>query len=523
MDKLLIVILTAALATGMTQAKEPAAALKKTGTPSAKPLNVVMIELDDCNYKTFGFMGHKFVKTPNLDKLAKQSTVFNNCIVQGTACAPSRNSLISGKYPHQTGIYMNATPTGLPENCWTFPAALRRAGVYTSFFGKDHFRPFPFRPGNHSSYKERNELVRSQLGFDHVLPTGGKVAVSNRKHGPEKDAYTKYLHGRGEGVYDALVESYGNRNGIDIFFPLDEEDYLDTFIVNSAIDWMKRGETDNKPFMLWIDLTLPHPPSDVPQKYKDMYKDVQLDPVIPIRKEGLPPSLANEMREKSDEMTYRRQYLAMQTMVDMLVGRLVDYLDESGLRENTIFFFFADQGSMIGHHGLYSKKYFYRDVINSPLIVSHPKYGKGMVIDQCVELLDISKTLVTLYGCSPEDIASTEGYDFMPLLRGEPFERKTAHAEQHGVNMIQNERFKLVSYEDGDILYDLLKDPDELVNVVNDHPEIVKMLHKRKANWLKRSGPVLPSVIDEKKAAPKRRKTPRKNPAKGGALRNNSD
>jgi hypothetical protein len=100
--------------------------------PPAKRMNVVMVEADDLNPMALGYMGHPVARTPNLDRLAAEGTVFTNCIVQGTACAPSRNSLISGTYPHNTGIYMNATSARLPENCWTFPAALRRAGVCTA-------------------------------------------------------------------------------------------------------------------------------------------------------------------------------------------------------------------------------------------------------------------------------------------------------------------------------------------------------------------------------------------------------
>ena len=132
---------------------------------AAERLNVVMVEADDLNPMALGYMGHRVVKTPHLDRLASQGTVFKNCIVQGTACAPSRNSLLTGTYPHNTGIYMNASSAELPKNCWTFPAALSRAGVHTAFYGKNHFRT-------------------DQLGFDINFSTGGKVAVSGRKHPP---------------------------------------------------------------------------------------------------------------------------------------------------------------------------------------------------------------------------------------------------------------------------------------------------------------------------------------------------
>ena len=504
MKNLLTAMLVTLVATGVLSAKEPATALNETAGPAKTPLNVVMIEADDLNAMALGYMGHPVVKTPHLDRLAAQGTVFKNCIVQGTACAPSRNSLITGRYPHNTGIYMNQSSAGLPENIWTFPAALKRAGVYTALYGKNHFRPFGINPRD--SYQKQNQVIRNQLGFDHAFSMGGKVAVSARKHPPEKDPYSKYLHDKG--LYDKLVAAYTNRKGLDIEFPLDEEDYVDTFIINSAIKWLKAKEARKDPFFLWIDLTLPHPPMDVPQKYKDLYKDVDLDPVIQMRKAGLPAALANDMRTNSRDSTeYRRGYLAMITMMDALVGRLVDHLDKSGLRKNTIVIFIADQGSMTGHHGLYSKKYFYKEVINSPTIIAHPKHGKGKVVTRPVELLDISKTMVTLYGCDSKDVAQTHGYDLMPLLKGEPFQRKYAHAEQHEVNMIQDERFKLVTYKDGEILYDLKNDPAELTNAIAKYPDIAKMLRQKKTHWLSNSGAVKPSVLRPAKNNA-RKKTP---------------
>ena len=473
---------------------------------ASERLNVVIVEADDLNPMTLGYMGHRVVKTPNLDRLAAQGTVFKNCIVQGTACAPSRNSLITGTYPHNTGIYMNASSAGLPENCWTFPAALRRAGVYTALYGKNHYRPFGINPRD--SYEKQNQVIRDQLGFDHAFSMGGKVALSARKHPPEKDPYSKYLHDKG--IYDKLVAAYTRkkRNGVHIDFPLDDEDYIDSFIINSATTWLKarKASKDQDPFFLWIDLTLPHPPMDAPRKYKDLYKDADLDPLIPGRKTGLPASLANDMNvSRTDSTAYRRGYLALITMMDALVGRLVDHLDKSGLRENTIVIFFADQGSMTGHHGLYSKKYFYKEVINSPLIISHPKHGRGKVINRCVELLDLSKTMVTLYGCDSKDIARTHGFDLMPLLKGGSFGRKFAHAEQHEVNMIQNERFKLVTYKDGEILYDLKKDPEELTNAIARRPEIAGMLREKRDHWLTHSGEVKPSVLRPEKGRPRRK------------------
>ena len=100
-------ILVAVIVTSLFQAHRLSAAPNEAKTAAKQPLNVIMIEADDLNPMALGYMGHGVVKTPHLDRLAAQGTVFRNCIVQGTACAPSRNSLITGSYPHNTGIYMN--------------------------------------------------------------------------------------------------------------------------------------------------------------------------------------------------------------------------------------------------------------------------------------------------------------------------------------------------------------------------------------------------------------------------------
>lgn len=454
-------------------------------------LNVVLIEVDDLNYKNLGYMGHPVAITPHLDKLAAQGTVFNNCIVQGTACAPSRNSLLTGTYPHNTGIYENQSKAGLPEGQWTFPAALERAGVYTSFYGKNHFRTFGLDP--RADYRTKNQYIGEQLGFTHTFSTGGKVAVSARLHDADSDPYSEYLTQKG--TYQQLVDAYANKSGQMIDFPLDEEDYLDAFIINSSVDWMesfqKTKEAQEKPFFLWVDLTLPHPPMDTPAKYFEMYKDVELPDNIPVRKEGLPASLTDQMNAKDTE-EYRRGYLAMITMLDAQVGKVTDFLDQSGLRKNTIIIFISDHGSMIGHHGLMAKKFFYKDVINSPLIISHPQFGQGRTINRAVELLDLSKTMLSLYGCAEDDLAQSHGEDLMPLLSGEGiYERKFAHAEQtRDINMIQNAAYKLISYPDGDILYDLKNDPDELRNVIDDFPGIAKNLRQYKEGWLANSGEI---------------------------------
>lgn len=448
--------------------------------------NVVVIEVDDLHYKCLGYMGNKVVKTPNLDKLAASGTVFNNCIVQGVACAPSRNSLISGSYPHNTGIYLNQSLASLKNNGWTFPKALQRAGVYTSLIGKNHFRAHGFKIDGDAKSTERNKIVSQQLGFDYSVSTLGKVVVSKTLIDSEKDPYAKSLHEKN--VYEKLVKAYNKKP---LVFPLGEEDYLDSFISNRSVDWLKNRKSGEKPFFMWIDYSLPHPPMDAPAKYRGMYDDAKLPKLIPANKKGLPKCMSKGMKAKG-KSSYLRGYYELVTMMDDQVGKIMSAIDDAGLRENTIIVFFSDHGSMIGNHGLYAKKYFYKDVLNSPLIIAHPTLGKGKTIDQCVELVDVSKTMLDIYNAKEEDVKKSHGESLLPLISGEGnYDKEYVFAEHNDGIMIQNNEFKYMRFKkDIDVLFDLKNDPDEMTNVVKKHPELVKALSAKIDQWLLATGPV---------------------------------
>ena len=452
-------------------------------------LNVVFIEVDDLHYNCTGYMGNKVVKTPHLDKLASQGTVFTNCIVQGVACAPSRNSLITGSYPHNTGIYLNQSIPSLKKDSWTFPKALKTAGIHTALVGKNHFRAHGFKVESDESIATKNAIIAKELGFEYILSTIGKVGLYKNEVVAESDPYAKYLHGKGN--YQKLVKAYNKKPS----FPLDSEDYLDCFIRRQAIKFIKTQKKSETPFFLWVDFTLPHPPMDAPAKYRGMYDNVEMPTLIPASPEGLPKSMTKSMRKKT-KPSYLKGYYELVTMMDDQVGEIIKSIDESGLKNNTMIVFFSDHGSMIGNHGLYAKKYLYKDVLNSPLIISHPTLAKGKRVTNCVELVDLSKTMLDLYGVPKEDIQKSHGESLLPFFTNQgQYPDEYAFAEHNDAVMIQNEQFKYIRFKnDIDVLFDLKNDPEEMNNAVKQHPELVKKLSTKIDEWLKRTGPVEPHI-----------------------------
>ena len=155
----------------------------KDGVLSERSLdrpNIIMIEVDDLTAKYLGFNGGKFAQTPNVDELAKDGVVFLNAVVQGTMCTPSRNSIITGLYPHNLGMYHNLDLNQLPTDTWTFPKELQKLGYTTMFLGKNHLIP-NLKGHNANSPSELRDLtLKAEMGFDTVYQSMGRAVILNR-------------------------------------------------------------------------------------------------------------------------------------------------------------------------------------------------------------------------------------------------------------------------------------------------------------------------------------------------------
>ncbi len=142
--------------------------------------NIVLIEVDDLCYKYLGCFGSKVVKTPNIDSLAAQGVLFRNAVCQGMMCGPSRNSLITGQYPHNLGFYENGQMGELPKDSWALPAALQRCGYYTTWIGKSHLHPHHPEEAEvqgKTPFEKGTIALRESMGFDHTFHSLGRAML----------------------------------------------------------------------------------------------------------------------------------------------------------------------------------------------------------------------------------------------------------------------------------------------------------------------------------------------------------
>ena len=460
--------------------------------PAEKKPNVLFVEVDDLLYTYLGAEGRGFVQTPNIDALARGGVLFSNAVCQGMMCGPSRNSLISGLYPHNLGFYKNGDMWLLPDNVWSVGGAVQRAGYNTAWVGKCHVHP-PWKDGKRQTDAQG---LHNMMGFDYVVASLGRVmlaraVVANKI--PPNDPYFNYL--KKKGTFDIFAEDCRKKKKVT---SLPEDDYLDGFYANTAVEWLNKRD-DSKPFFLWVNFSCPHEPFDVPQKYHDIYKDKIIPPPLSKDFGGVQvPDAFLKWSDKADPKTLpelRRGYAANVTFIDRMVGKLVKDLKKQGLYDNTVIFFFADQGVFAGNHGRINKMALFNEITNPSLIVHYPAgFRKGVKEESVVELLDIIKTTLDITGASDEDKKIPFGESFMPLLTGKGrYKRQYAFAEIEGAQLCFDGKYRYYSSDEGVLLYDVSKDPHELKNIATLHPEVVQDMQKAIDAWFAHSGEPLPS------------------------------
>ncbi|QDT69089.1 Choline-sulfatase [Planctomycetes bacterium MalM25] len=474
-----------------------AAAWLIAGVVSAQPNdrpNMIFIMSDDHAYQAISAYGSALNKTPNIDRLADEGIRFDRCYVANSICSPSRATILTGKHSSFNGVPDNFTEFDGAQ--WTFPKALQLAGYQTAIIGKWHLKSDP-------------------TGFDHwdILPGQGKYYRPDFRTTAGKRA----------------VEGYVTKVTTDL-----------------ALDWLKgkgRGGRDpSRPFMLMVHQKAPHRPWDPSperlQEFEDrrfpepatlfddyatrtsgpreaemrigdhmrVDRDVKAWPLDSHHREWLYRHMSDEARQawkrvidprhqeyRDSKLSdadrtrwiwrhYLEDYLACVASVDESVGRLLDWLDDSGYAENTVVVYTSDQGFYLGEHGWFDKRLMYEESLRTPMLLRWPKglVRPGRAESLIVSNLDIAPTFCELAGAEPAP--SIAGKSFAPLLRGEePVDWRTifyyhyhegpdrdhAVARHDGVT---DGRHKLIHYYELNEweLYDLQNDPHELENVVED-------------------------------------------------------
>ena len=506
-------------------------------TPSRRPPNIIFIMSDDHAYQAISAYDDRLIQTPNIDRLAREGMLFSNACVTNSICAPSRAVILTGKHSHLNGKIDNRMPFDTTQT--TFPQLFQRGGYKTAMFGKLHF-------GNNPKGVDDFMILPGQgnyLNPDFITPRGD-TTIGGYTTEIITDVTLDWLRDNGEGEQPFMM-MYLHKAPHRPWWPTPErfaEYYEMSFPEPPTLfdDYGGRGTAARTAEMnLLKHMRYEHDSKIYPEVVEAMGEAVQptvkgsaggfygpFNRATPEQKAAYKPTLdkiAADFREHWPTMTdeekmrwkyqrYMQDYLACISLVDDNVGRVLDYLDESGLAENTIVVYTSDQGFYLGEHGWFDKRFIYDESFKTPLLVRWPGVVEaGSRSSEMVQNLDFAQTLLDAAGLpQPADM---QGESLMPLLTGDTsswtrdgvyyhyYEYPAVHMVKRHYGIV-TEDYKLVHfYDDVDEweLYDRRADPRELTSVYDDpaYAEVVDRLKGRTigyARLLRRFGGAGPAV-----------------------------
>ena len=457
---------------------------------SDKRPNIIFIMADDHPSNAIScydsYLSEK-VKTPNIDRIAEEGMRLDSCFCVNSICTPSRASILSGQYGHKNGVKILFDDWA--DHSVNVAKMLQNNGYETAMIGKWHLRTEP-------------------VGFDYynVLPGQGDYIDPKFK---EKGDPWEYHNDGGKVV----------------------EGYVTDLITDMTIDWIENRENDDEPFFLMSHHKAPHWPQTPAKKYEGMFDDVEL-PVPPTLyeendknhgspatnpyvatlsngvvdrgynvvkgKEGAPYRVDSneELKEKFQKVA--KKILTCSASLDESVGRILDYLEETGLAENTMVIYTSDQGRFLGEHNLVDKRLMYEESLRMPFVIKYPKeIEAGSVNDDIITNIDFAPTFLDFAGVPIPD--EMQGRSFKSILQGDTpkdwrdsmYYRYWMHLHQLGMPAhygIRTNKYKLIFFygigladdakfleyskyrtQPGWELYDIENDPYETNNI---YPEM---------------------------------------------------
>ncbi|MFD2627755.1 sulfatase family protein [Oceanobacillus kapialis] len=447
---------------------------------SAKQPNILFIMSDDHSAQAISTYNQTLVDTPNIDRIADEGMRFDNVYCTNSLCAPSRATILTGNYSHENGVRGLSEPFDGRQQ--TFPKLLQESGYETAIMGKWHLGQ-----GGHSD----------PTGFDHwnVFPDQGDY-------------------------YDPVMIEMGEEKQI--------KGYATDIVTDLSIEWLNKRNNE-KPFMMMVHHKAPHRPWDPPEKYKDLFADKKFpvpktydddytnranaakmaDMRIEDLKEedvkGVPPEGLSQQEVKDWKyQRYIKDYLRCVVSIDDNVGRLLEYLDEQGLAEDTIVVYTSDQGFFLGEHGWYDKRFMYEESLQMPFVMRYPQeIAAGSVSKDMIINNDFAPTFLDYCGVKAKE--EMQGESFRTIAKGEKpddwrdavYYRYWEHLTIHQVTAhygVRTDRYKLIYYYGDPLdvigavnkpmepeweLFDLEKDPLELKNEY-DNPDYAETVGKLK-------------------------------------------
>jgi len=450
---------------------------------SQKP-NILLICVDDLRPE-LGCYGVDFIKTPNIDHLARESRIFSHHYIQAPTCGPSRYSLLTSLRPknnaelNNTFMENNFHKRLEGETPETFAHHFKRNGYYTVGIGKISHTP--------------DGIIRRDKKTQELSYSWDEMLCEKEKWGDGFDAFFAYANGQSRASMNMQVPPLECAD-------VEDEGYPDGLNANLAVKKLHELSQKEEPFLLSVGFFKPHLPFNSPKKYWDLYKreDISLSPNPNIPQNTSKNLLHNsgeffnnykKGKEKggadkriSDEYAreIRHAYFAAVSYVDAQIGKVLNALKESKLEKNTIVVLWGDHGWHLGDHTIWGKHSPFERSANSPLIIKIPGMkSPGENSASIVETIDIYPTLCELTGIKPPQ--NLEGKSLKPILNdpkkpGKP----AAYTYQRNRISMRTDRYRLIAHQTKDkwifALFDHHNDPHETKNIANENPEIVKKL-----------------------------------------------
>jgi len=464
---------------------------------ASKP-NIIYIMADDLTIQAISAYGGIYkdvAPTPGIDRLAKEGMLFQDVLCTNAICGPSRAAILTGKYSHVNGFYKNENGGQFDSSQWTFPQEFQKNGYQTSLFGKWHLGTAP-------------------VGFDVF-----KIHAAAGQQG----LYWNPLY---------------NENGVEV----KEKGYSTNLETGFALNWLDKDRDKTKPFMMILQYKAPHRPWEPDTKYEKLWEDIEMPYpatfnddykgrektagdtemtmdhfsrrdmkfVTPPELKGKdklawefygakngeivqPEGMSAEQGRKWRYQTYIKDYLACVKSVDDNISKVLKYLDDNNLTENTMVVLTSDQGFYLGDHGFFDKRFIYEESLRMPFLVRFPKTVKaGTENNDIISNIDFAATFLDVAGIKTTE--KLQGKSFKKILEGNtPSNWRQSmyyhyyefpywhHVQPH--YGIRTQRYTLAHfYYSMDVweLYDLQKDPMQLSNEINN-PAYKEVIVKLKA------------------------------------------
>ena len=446
--------------------------------------NILFIMADQLRRDALGCFGNGIVQTPRIDSLAERGMRFDGMYAAYPVCAPNRATIFTGRYPTAHRVTVNGKR--LPESETTLMDVLKISGYRTYGSGKMHFGPqWRYPPDGSPLIDPDPSLAVDPQPVDGMLPWYGfdRVAVTeDHRVGP----YGRYLAERGYSL-DGELHSASYPQSATAASPFPEEHHQTTWITDRALDFLRDHRTDGnreKPFFLKVSYVHPHHPFNPPRPYDAMYDPADMP--LPIRREGeengWPSAYLAKFRASRDsheavgldrfsDADWRRikaYYYGMVSQIDANIGRILDDLSAAGELGNTLIFFTADHGEMLGDHRLLFQGTTSDCVTGVPFIASGPGIPAGTRGCLCSSV-DIMPTVLEIVGVLIPDPSPVQGVSLVPALTDpEHSGRDAVLIENAGERRSVRTREALYTYHGRGTrgeLYDLRNDPDCFINL----------------------------------------------------------